>query len=153
MDAVREIALELIAAAAVPAERRPLFVVRSEGSIGSTVRELPPGALATSDDFLLVGMTVVQGTIAATGARSAGLLVPVRTLWGATAVCAQPDAEAFAIVTAEGYDERAGSVGILCPVHLLPNGWREAHAELDWVATPLRRAVGRASLASEPFGD
>jgi hypothetical protein len=153
VDAVREIALELIAAAAMPADRRPLYVFRPEGSVESTVRELPPGSLASSDDFLLTGMTVVEATIAAAGARSAGLLLPVRTLWGASAVCAQLDAEAFAIVTAEGFGEQAGSVAIVCPVHLLPNGWREAHAELDWLAAPLRRAVGRAPLASEPFGD
>jgi hypothetical protein len=149
VDAVREIALELIAAAAAPDERRPLYVLRPEGSAESTVRELPAGSVASSDDFLLTGMTVVQGTIAGTGARSAGLLVPIRTLWGATAVCEQLDAEAFAIVTAQGLGDLAGSVGIACPVHLLPNGWRESHAELDWLATPLRRAVAHLPLASE----
>ena len=146
VEPVRRIAVELIAAAANPRSRRPLYGYWPDGEPVPALRHLEPATVESTHDFLLGGMLSVQSALAASGARCAGVLVPVRTLWGELAVCPQLDAEAMAIVAAELNGDFAASLGITCPIHMLPTGWQKAPAETAWLAAALRESVVRAPL-------
>lgn len=154
---VRKIAIELLALAASADERRPLFAFRPAGCKELDLHTPPKGVLESTDDFLTSGMTAVRGVLEGLGARAAGLLLPVRSLWGDLAVCPYLDAEALVVLAAEAVKGGAASVGIMCPMHLLPTGWHEAHAETNFLAAPLRQAVAGVPLADEstlfPFAD
>lgn len=146
VEPVRRIAVELIAAAANPGSRRPLFAFWPEGDEVPELRFLEPATVESTHDFLLGGMLAVQGALSASAARCVGVLVPVRTLWNELSVCPQLDAEALAIVAAETDGDFAASLGITCPIHLLPTGWEKAPAETAWLARALRDSVVRAPL-------
>jgi hypothetical protein len=146
VEPVRRIAVELIAAAANPRSRRPLYAFWPQGDAVPVLRFLDAAVLESTHDFLLGGMAAVQGAVSSSGARCVGVLLPVRTLWGELAVCPELDAEALAIVAAETDGDYASSLGIACALHLLPTGWRRASAETAWLARALRGSVVRAPL-------
>jgi hypothetical protein len=157
MSGVRKIAVELLALAANAEDRRPLLAFRPSGCHDLDLHAPPKAVLESTEDFLTLGMSAVRGVLDALGARAAGLLLPVRTLWEEFAVCPYLDAEALVVVAAEAVEGGAASVGITCPIHLLPTGWNEAHTETNFLAAPLRQAVAGVPLADEstlfPFAD
>jgi hypothetical protein len=146
VEPVRRIAVELIAAAADPRSRKPLYAFWPEGDPVPVLRRLDRATVESTHDFLLGGMVAVHGALSAHAARCVGVLLPVRTLWGELAVCPELDAEALAIVAAETDGDLAASVGIACPIHLLPAGWQSATARTAWLARALRDSVVRAPL-------
>jgi hypothetical protein len=74
--------------------------VRGDGKLD--VRIPPASALASASTFFCgVGTALREAE-----ATAAGLLLPVRTLWGEEHVCPYLDAEALALVTVQDFGDR-----------------------------------------------
>jgi hypothetical protein len=106
----------------------------------------PPTELACSPHAFLHVLAIGIREAAALGA---GVVLPVRTVWGEDRVCDYLDAEALVLVAVRDYGNGVGSVGQRCPLHELPAGWVEAHESLQWLARPLRRAVAGRPIAED----
>ncbi len=132
--------------AAEPRERRPLVAYRPAGAVEFELREPPKELLTSTETFLEQGLPVIARALAQVNAGCAGLLLPVRTLDGAPAICPFLDAEAMVVVAAEDLGRGVASAGVVCAMHELPDGWREAHPEIDWLAGLLRASVARRPL-------
>jgi hypothetical protein len=118
-------------------------VVRSDGELD--LRIPPPSALRSAGAFFcMVGAGLREAE-----ASAVGLVLPVRTIWGEEQVCSYLDAEALALVAVEDFGDGVGSVGMLCPLHGLPNGWLEAHDRLQSIARPLRLTLAGRPLDEE----
>lgn len=139
----------LTAAAADPAGPRALLAFVA-GGLGEAELRVPPGEiLASTEAFLSRGMSAIACGLDRAGARCVGLLLPVRSIGRRIAICPGPDAEAALVAAAEDVGDGALSLAVMCAIHALPHGWREVHADLEWLTRPLRAAVARRPLADD----
>jgi hypothetical protein len=131
-------------AAADPELRGPLVgVVRGDGEFDLRI---PPAHIVRSPAALFCAL----GTgLREAEARAVGIVLPVRAVWDEDRLCEYADAEAVVLVAAEDVGNGVVSVGLRCPLHLLPEGWEEAHEKLQGVAAPLRQALAERPLQQE----
>lgn len=141
MLALGRIVVTLQRIAAIPAARGPIVVIM-DGNGELDVRVPPPTVMRSSASFF----SLVRAGLRETDARAMGVVLPVRTIWGEECVCDYLDAEALALVAVEDVSGRIASVGLHCPIHALPSGWREAHDRLRSIAEPLRLLVADRPL-------
>lgn len=118
-------------------------VVRGDGSLD--LRIAPDSAVESPHGFFCV----LRAGIRATNGSAAGVVLPVRTLWGEEHVCSYLDAEALAVVAVEDVDNGVAGVGLRCALHLLPSGWEDAHDRLQSIAAPLRQALARRPIEND----
>ncbi len=116
------------------------------GSDGELDLRIPPAeALQSARSFFCM----VGAGLREADASAVGFVLPVRTLWGEESVCPYPDAEALAIVAVEDSRDGVRSVGMICPLHELPAGWRDAPDRLQSIAQPLRFMLADRPLEAE----
>jgi hypothetical protein len=136
MTAINRVVGTLQSVAAAADTRGPVVaLVRGDGELD--LRIPPASVLRSPRSFFCM----IRAGLREADASSVGLVLPVRTERGEEQVCDYLDAEAFALVAAEDFGERVGSVGLLCALHALPSGWTEAHDRLQMIAKPLRDAL------------
>jgi hypothetical protein len=118
-------------------------VLRWDGELA--LRIPPPAALQSARSFFCM----VGAGLRDAGASAVGLVLPVRTIEGEERLCPYLDAESLALVVVEDYGDGVGSVGLICPLHALPTGWKEAHGRLQSIARPLRLMLADRPLEEE----
>jgi hypothetical protein len=121
--------------------RGPLVAIARRDGVLELI--VPPRDAAASVETFF---DALDDTVRPLEAAAVAVALPVRTLWAEDHLCDRLDAEAFVVVAAEDFGERVASVGVRCAIHELPEGWTEAHDDLQWLAEPLRRVVGRRQI-------
>ena len=104
------------------------------GDDGILKASVPPPEMLESPEWLVYALP-------AAAVSTAAIVLPVRTLWREDVPCDYLDAEALVIVAAEVVEDGVLGAGVRCPIHQLPDGWVEAHDDLQWLSRPLRAAL------------
>jgi len=135
--------------AADPFERGPAFSCLPTGSKEFEVLIPPPAVTASTLLFLELGLGAVCRDLLARKAACAGLLLPVVAPDTEIEICPLREADSMLIVAAEDADVGVASAGVICTLRGLPDDWREAHADVQWLAQPLREALAQRPLQSQ----
>lgn len=144
---IHQLVGRLMGRAADPFDRGPVFACLPAGSTELELLVPPPAVTASTLLFLELGLSAICRDLLARKAVCAGLLLPVVTRDREIEICPVQEADAMLIVAAEDAEVGVASAGVICSLRGLPEGWREVHADVQWLARPLREALAHRPLA------